>query len=177
MKITEKELRDLIYETIQESVNEDVDEVNFFRRAGNAIRNAYDTAKTQVGGAAAGLKAGLKYGGGNAAAAGRNDYLAKKNSELAASRKQECDAAIEEFRNEYCQKVGELNKWKASEIAQIKKMYGADAFSKASGSAQERASAARADQARFWNGGNQQQQQLYRNVAEAVERAMKKVLG
>lgn len=170
MKLTEKQLRDIVQNTIMESL----DEVNWFQRAGNKIRNAYDNVKTQAGGAAAGLKAGVKYGGGNAATAARNDYMAQRNSELAAKRQEEANAAIEKFKTEWKQKLGELNQWKASEIAQIKKMYGADAFASKVAGQQDKAAAARQSQADFWQGGNSQQ---YRQVAEAVAEAFKKVLG
>lgn len=170
MNITENQLREIISNVISESL----DEVNWFQRAGNKIRNAYDNVKTQVGGAAAGLKAGVKYGGGNAATAARNDYMAQRNSELAAKRQEEANAAIEKFKTEWKQKLGELNQWKASEIAQIKKMYGADAFASKVAGQQDKAAAARQSQADFWQGGNSQQ---YRQVAEAVAEAFKKVLG
>lgn len=183
--LTEEQLRNVINKTIKSALlAEGIDEVSWFKRAGNAVRNAFDNAKTAVGGAAAGLKAGVKYGGTTAAAAGANDYKAKRNAELANSRKQEADAAIEEFRNEYKQKVGELNKWKASEIRQIKQMYGADAFAKKADNAQGAAASARKDMAQF----NQYDlnnagvgQGSYRNVAESIDKivgeTIKKYIG
>lgn len=176
MKITEEQLRDMV----RQSLSEALDEIGFGKRFGQWARNAWDNAKTQVGGAAAGLKAGIKYGGANAASAGRNDYMAKRNADLAQSRSKECEEAIAEFRKEYGKKVGELNQWKANEIAQIKKMYGADAFAKKAGDAQAAAGAARDSQAQFW--GNQQQNsaqagQTYDKVAESVAKALKKVLA
>ena len=178
ISLTEEQLRSLIEESIKESI----DEVNWFKRAGQGIRNAYDSAKTAVGGAAAGLKAGAKYGGTTAASAGKNDYLAKKNSELAQNRKEECDAAIAEFRKEYGKKVGELNKWKANEIRQIKQMYGADAFAKKADNATNAAASARQDRANFnqYDLNNAQDAQT-RNVAESIDRivseALKKHIG
>lgn len=169
MNITENQLREIISNVISESL----DEVNWFQRTGNRLRNAFDNAKTQVGGAAAGLKAGVKYGGGNAATAARNDYLAKRNGELAAGRQEEANAAIEKLETEYRSKLGELNKWKAKEVQQIKQMYGADAFANRVASAQDKAAAARKNQADFWQGGDSQG---YSQVAEAVENAIKKFL-
>lgn len=174
INLNEEQLRAAVRETIKSVlVSENIDEVNWFKRAGNAVRNAYDNVKTTVGGAAAGLKAGLKYGGTTAAAAGANDYKAKRNAELAGTRKQEADAAVEEFRNEYRQKVGELNRWKASEIRQIKQMYGADAFAKKADNAQTAAANARADREQFNQYGLNNAgagQNNYRNVAESIDK-------
>ena len=181
--LTEEQLRNVISKTIESALlAEGIDEVNWFRRAGNAVRNAYDSAKTAVGGAAAGLKAGLKYGGTTAAAAGAGDYKAKRNAELADSRKQEADAAVEEFRNEYRQKVGELNSWKAKEIRQIKQMYGADAFKKKADTATADASNARADRAQFNqydlnNAGEAQRKQVAESIERIVSETLKKYIG
>jgi len=175
--LTEGQLRNLI----QQSIKESLDEVNWFQRTGQKIRNGFDNVKNQVGGAAAGLKAGVKYGGTNAASAGRNDYLAKKNNELAQSRQAECDAAVAEFRKEYGARVGELNRWKANEIRQIKQMYGADAFAKKAQNAASSADAARNDQANFWqydrNAASAAQNNQQRMVAEAIEGIVDKVLN
>ena len=183
IQLNEEQLRNVISKTIESAlIAEGIDEVNWFKRAGNAVRNAYDNAKTAVGGAAAGLKAGLKYGGTTAAAAGANDYKAKRNAELADSRKQEADAAIEEFRNEYKQKVGELNRWKASEIKQIKQMYGADAFKKKADTATADAANARADRAQFNqydlnNAGEAQRRQVAESIERIVSETLKKYIG
>lgn len=174
INLNEEQLRNIISETIKNTlIAEGVDEVNFFKRAGNAIRNTFDNAKTAIGGAVAGAKAGLKYGGTTAASAGANDYKAKRNADLAASRQQEAANAIEEFKNEYRQKVGELNKWKASEIRQIKQMYGADAFARKAGDAKAAATSARQDRAQFNQYASDNAgagSSAYRNVAESIER-------
>lgn len=185
ISLNEEQLRNVISKTIESALlAEGVDEVNWFKRAGNAVRNAYDSAKTAVGGAVAGAKAGLKYGGTTAAAAGANDYKAQRNADLAASRQSEADAAIAEFKKEYGQKVGELNRWKAQEIRQIKQMFGADAFAKKAGNAQSAAASARADRAQFNqndlnNAG--EGQNAYRNVSESINRIvneeLKKFIG
>ena len=170
--LTEEQLRNLIQKTITESL----DEVNWFQRAGQKIRNGFDNVKNQVGGAAAGLKAGIKHGGTNAAAAGRNDYLAKKNSELAQSRQEECDAAVAKFRKEYGARVGELNRWKANEIKQIKQMYGADAFAKKAKSAADAADAARGDEANFWQYDKNSAENQQKMVAESIDKIVESVL-
>ena len=183
ISLNEEQLRNVISKTIESALlAEGIDEVNWFKRAGNAVRNAYDSAKTAVGGAVAGAKAGMKYGGTTAAAAGAGDYKAKRNAELADSRKQEADAAIAEFKKEYSKKVGELNSWKAKEVRQIKQMYGADAFAKKATNAQNSAAAARQDRAQFNQYSlNNAGEQGVRNVAESVERivneTIKKYLG
>lgn len=178
--ITEEQLRQIVYNTIKESL----DEVNWFRRAGNAVRNAYDNVKTGVGGAIAGAKAGLKYGGTTAAVAGANDYKAQRNAELASSRKEEADAAIAEFKKEYGQKVGELNRWKANEIRQIKQMFGADAFAKKSADAQASAADALQDRANFNRydlNNTATGASSYGKVAESIDRivdeTLKKYIG
>ena len=185
IQLNEEQLRNVISKTIESALlAEGIDEVSWFKRAGNAVRNAYDSAKTAVGGAAAGLKAGLKYGGTTAASAGAGDYKAKRNAELADSRKSEAEAAIAEFKKEYSAKVGELNRWKANEIRQIKQMYGADAFAKKASDAQASAASARADRAAFNqydlnNAGAGAQN--YKQVAESIDRivseALKKYIG
>ena len=44
--LTEEQLRNVISKTIESALlAEGIDEVNWFRRAGNAVRNAYDNAK------------------------------------------------------------------------------------------------------------------------------------
>lgn len=183
IQLNEEQLRNAVSKTIESVLlSEGIDEVNWFRRAGNAVRNAYDNAKTAVGGALAGAKAGLKYGGTTAAAAGANDYKAQRNANLAASRQQEADAAIAEFRKEYGQKVGELNRWKANEIRQIKQMFGADAFAKKSTNAQANAAAARQDRANFNqydlnNAGAQNYKQVAESIDKIVDESIKKVLG
>ena len=171
--LSEEQLRSLIQNTITETVNE----VNWFQRAGQKVRNAWDNTKNQIGGAAAGIKSGVKYGGTTAAAAGRNDYLAKKNSELAQSRQEECDNAIAEFRKEYSARVGELNKWKANEIRQIKQMYGADAFANKARAASNAAQAARQDRAQFnqYDLNNQGEGQI-RSVAESIEKIVSETM-
>jgi hypothetical protein len=179
IQLNEQQLRNVISKTIESALlAEGVDEVNWFKRAGNAVRNAYDNAKTAVGGAVAGAKAGLKYGGTTAASAGANDYKAKRNADLAASRKQEAAAAVREFRAEFDKRLKDLYAWKKSEVAQIKKMYGADAFASKANSAQAAAETARADRAQFnTNSGARNYGQVAESIDRIVNEELKKFIG
>ena len=162
--LTEEQLRNLIQQTIQESL----DEVGLGQRMGAWFNRKANDIKTGIGAAAAGAKSMAQMGGTTAAQIGANNYRAQKNSEYSAKMKEKAKVAIRKVNAQFDEKFKQLRDWRKAEKEQINKMYGADVYAAAAKEAETAANDALQKRTDF--------NQYNRMVAESIEKIVKNVL-